>query len=148
MLVGFTTSYAINAYLHWCCEFESRSGRGVQHCDKICQWLATGRWFSPGPPVASTNKTDSHHITEILLKVALNTIKQAHKKTDPQLTNLLILSKIWCYVNCSITNVYKLTDYVDSGSPIHINLVLFHLQLCEVKMSPVPWWHCQKSCPL
>jgi hypothetical protein len=32
--------------------------------------------FSPGPPVSSTNKTDSHVITEILLKVALNTIKQ------------------------------------------------------------------------
>jgi hypothetical protein len=45
-------------------------------CDKVCQWLATGRWFSPGPPVSSTNKTDRHDITEILLKVALNTIKQ------------------------------------------------------------------------
>jgi hypothetical protein len=27
--------------------------------------------FSPGPPVSSTNKTDRHDITEILLKVAL-----------------------------------------------------------------------------
>jgi hypothetical protein len=26
--------------------------------DKVCQWLATCRWFSPGPPVSSTNKTD------------------------------------------------------------------------------------------
>ena len=43
-------------------------------CDKVCQWLAAGRWFSPGTPVSSTNKTDCHHITEILLKVALNTI--------------------------------------------------------------------------
>ena len=42
-------------------------------CDKVCQWLATGRWFSPGVPVSSTNKTDCHDITEILLKVALNT---------------------------------------------------------------------------
>jgi hypothetical protein len=39
-------------------------------CDNVFQWLATGRWFSPGPPLSSTNKT------EILLKVALNTIKQ------------------------------------------------------------------------
>jgi len=31
MVVGFTTTYAISAYHHWCCEFESRSGRGVQH---------------------------------------------------------------------------------------------------------------------
>jgi hypothetical protein len=39
----------------------------------------TGQWFSPGTPVSSTNKTDSHDIpvTEILLKVALNIITQA-----------------------------------------------------------------------
>jgi len=35
----------------------------------------TGWWFSPGPPVSSTNKTDRHDITEIVLKVALSTIK-------------------------------------------------------------------------
>ena len=40
-------------------------------CDKVCQLLATGRRFSP---VSSTNKTDCHDITEILLKVALNII--------------------------------------------------------------------------
>jgi len=38
--------------------------------------LATGWWFSPGTPVSSTNKTDRHDITEMLLKVALNTITQ------------------------------------------------------------------------
>ena len=27
-------------------------------CDKVCQWLATDQWFSSGPPVFSTNKTD------------------------------------------------------------------------------------------
>jgi len=31
MVVGFTTAYVISAYHHCCCEFESRSGRGVQH---------------------------------------------------------------------------------------------------------------------
>jgi hypothetical protein len=31
MVVGFTTTYAIGAYHHWCCEFESWSGQGVQH---------------------------------------------------------------------------------------------------------------------
>jgi hypothetical protein len=34
--------------------------------------------FPPGPPVSSTNKADRHDITEILLKVALNTIKQTN----------------------------------------------------------------------
>jgi hypothetical protein len=33
-------------------------------------------WISPGTPVSSTNNTDGHDITEILLKVALNTINQ------------------------------------------------------------------------
>ena len=36
----------------------------------------TGRWFSPGTPVYSTNKTDHHDIAELVLKVALNTINQ------------------------------------------------------------------------
>jgi hypothetical protein len=44
--------------------------------DKVFQQLATGRWFSPGPPVSSTNKTDRHDITDILLKVVLNTINR------------------------------------------------------------------------
>jgi len=49
--------------------------RCTTFCDKVCQWLATGRWFSP---VSFTNKTDCHDITDILLKVALNTIKQTN----------------------------------------------------------------------
>jgi hypothetical protein len=43
-------------------------------CDKVCQCLATGRWFSLGTLASSTNKTDRHDITEILLNVLLNTI--------------------------------------------------------------------------
>jgi len=42
--------------------------------DKVCQLLAAGRLFPPGTLVSSTNKTDRHDITEILLKVALSTI--------------------------------------------------------------------------
>ena len=41
---------------------------------KFVSGLRGGWWFSPGPPVYSTNKTDRHDITAILLKVALNTI--------------------------------------------------------------------------
>ena len=29
-------------------------------CDKVCQWLVAGRWFSLGTRVSSTNKTDRH----------------------------------------------------------------------------------------
>jgi hypothetical protein len=62
----------------------SISARCTTLCDKVCQWLATGRWFSPGPPVSPTNKTDRHDIAEIFLKVALNTIKQTNKQTNKQ----------------------------------------------------------------
>ena len=47
-------------------------------CDEVCQWLATGRWFSPGSLVSSINKTGRCDITEILLtssKVNFNTEK-------------------------------------------------------------------------
>jgi hypothetical protein len=44
------------------------------HCHKVCQWLAAGRWFSSGTQVSYTNKIDRHDITEILLKVVLDTI--------------------------------------------------------------------------
>jgi hypothetical protein len=63
-------------------EFEFPSWRGTFDttlCDKVCQWLATGRWFSKGTPVSSTKKTDRDDISEILLKVVLNTITLIHK---------------------------------------------------------------------
>ena len=41
---------------------------------KVCQWLEVGRWFSPGTPVSSTNRTNRHDIAEILMKVALSII--------------------------------------------------------------------------
>jgi hypothetical protein len=63
MVVGFTTTYAISAHHQV----------SIILYDKVCQWLATGRWFSP---ISSTNKTAHHDIVEILLKVALNNIKQ------------------------------------------------------------------------
>ena len=43
--------------------------------DKVCQWLVVGRWFSPGTYSGFLHhKTDRHDLTEILLKLALNTI--------------------------------------------------------------------------
>jgi len=77
MVVGCITTYAVSACHHWRCEFEHRSWRSVLDTtlsDKVFQWLAAGRWFFPGTPVSSTNKTDLHDITEILLKVAINNI--------------------------------------------------------------------------
>ena len=47
-------------------------------CDNVYQLLVHGRWFSPGTPASSTTKTGRHDITEILLEMALNTIKQSN----------------------------------------------------------------------
>jgi hypothetical protein len=54
--------------------------------------LATGQWLSLGTAVISTNKTDCHDITEILLKVALSSIKQTNKQTN----------NIWSTINKSL----------------------------------------------
>ena len=84
MVVGITTTCAFSAYHHKSCEFEPCSWRGMLDttlCDSLSV-TATGQWFSPGTAVSDTNKTDRHDITEILLKVALNTINlnQPHFK--------------------------------------------------------------------
>ena len=36
--------------------------------------------FTPGTPVSSTNKSDRHDISEVFLKVALNTINQSQTR--------------------------------------------------------------------
>ena len=52
-------------------------------CVKYLQYsFCLNLWFSTGTPVSSTNKTDCHDITEILLKVALNTINLTLKPTN------------------------------------------------------------------
>ena len=59
IIVGFTTTCAISAYHHFNCEFDLCSWPGVLDttlCDKVCQWLATGQWFSLGTPVSSTKQ--------------------------------------------------------------------------------------------
>ena len=51
-------------------------------CDKVCQWLVEGQMFSAGSPISTTNKTDRNDITEILLKVAFNTMIPPQKTTS------------------------------------------------------------------
>jgi hypothetical protein len=94
MVVGFTTACTISAYQHYeSCELESRSWRVVLNttlCDKVCQWLATRRWFTVDTPVSSTSNSDRHDITEILLKVVLNTITVLNGESRGATTSLNI----------------------------------------------------------
>ena len=76
MVVGFTTTCAISECHQWSCEFEYRSWWGLLDttlCDNVYLWLMAGQLLSSGIPISCTNKTDGYDITEILLKVALNT---------------------------------------------------------------------------
>ena len=50
----------------------------------------------PGTTVSSTHKTDRHEIAEILLKVALNTIKPNQAKP---LTNIIIKTQFRANMN-------------------------------------------------
>ena len=76
-------------------------------CYKVCQWFATGRWFSPGTPVSATNTTDSHEIIEILLKVALNIINQP------------TIKMVWTLLGCFNNTLFYLCIILDH--PLLIN---------------------------
>ena len=77
-------------------------------CDKVWQWLSAGLWFSP------TNKTDRHDITEILLKVTLNTMPLAltlfmHKWTYGHHFTSTIdvnISQSCCRISVVSTHIY------------------------------------------
>ena len=62
-------------------------------------WIVTGRWFS------STNKTDRQDITEILLKVALNTINQTKPNRDQ-----LSIGEVWGPINWFLFSVFGLSQ--------------------------------------
>jgi hypothetical protein len=81
-------------------------------------WLATGQWFSPGTPVSSTNKTDRHDITEILLKVSLDTITLT-------LTVSIYKSTKLTTFNHGQEVVYKLTTFIH-GQEVVYKLTTFN----------------------
>ena len=91
MVVGFVTTYAISAYHHW---------SGVNN---IMRYSLS---------VSSTNNTDRHHDrTEILLKVALNTIRQTYQN----------------FFFKRIINQEKKMDWMGAGISINKKINLRHM---------------------
>ena len=85
-------NYWIYIYLcNQCLRIRPRQGvLDTTSYDNVCQCLVVCRWVSPGTPVSSTNETDRHDVTEMLLKVVLHTIA-------------LILTLIYL-IGCSMDN--------------------------------------------
>ena len=111
-------------------------------CDKVCQWLAAGRWFSLGTLVSSTNKTDRHDIAEILLKVGLNTITLTHTFNVPwwYLKNVydflstrqiccmeVYLKYEWCTPHLGNTLTHIKTPKWTFQSIVIYNVIIFHM---------------------
>jgi hypothetical protein len=93
--------------------------RGVLNttfCNKVCQWLAAGQWFSLGTLVSVTYKTDHHDITEILLKVALK-----HHYPNPQLA--LVVS----YCKQDYLSISTCSTCILLPTRLYIYLNLFYL---------------------
>jgi hypothetical protein len=77
MWLGFTTTCATSAYHTKVVSSNLVHGEVylIQHyAIKFVSDLRRTGGFCPGTPVSSTNKTDRHDMTEILLKMALSTI--------------------------------------------------------------------------
>jgi hypothetical protein len=124
-IVWYKCSWIYNYLCNQCLSpltFETRSWRGVFHttlCDKVCQWLMTGQWFSPSTPNSSTNKTDSHIITEILLKEVLNTKTlsltqyqhQCNKKYHWASGNLKQVLSYYHKQKCKISVINNIINY-------------------------------------
>ena len=96
-------------------------------CDKICQWLATGRWVSPGPPVSLTNNTDCYNITEILLKVLLNTIKETNIKLLKWITNNLSMTHYLFHYHRHKPTVLTIYNTLLQSSSLILALFFFKL---------------------
>jgi hypothetical protein len=58
--------------------------------------------FSPGTPTSSTTKTGRHDIAEILLKVALNTIKNISQCTLMFAPENIVLQPVLFTLLCSL----------------------------------------------
>jgi hypothetical protein len=79
MVGGFTTTCAIISYHTKVVSVNPIHGEVYSIQNHVIQFVSDLRQvggFSPGTPMFSTNKTNRHDITEILLRVALSTKAQ------------------------------------------------------------------------
>jgi hypothetical protein len=68
------------------------------------------KWFSPGTPVSSTNKTNHHNIAKILLKVALSTITLTLKEKQFDMNTKLWVKVLWFNIVMGVQLTYTVSQ--------------------------------------
>jgi hypothetical protein len=103
-------------------------------CDNVCQWLATGWGFSP---VSSTDKTDCHNITEILLNHTVHPYYIVHRYILYILCKCTVFSQsliikmllVWCRdagrLNFNVWYQYRQRTISDGTYDISIAMWLY-----------------------
>jgi hypothetical protein len=95
MVVGLT-AYVISVQYHWCCEFESRSGRGVQHyVIKFVSDLRQVKWNISGPH-CQFQGIEEFEDTKGVIRIRISKKNRQHngkKKKDKQWSKNKTLSK-------------------------------------------------------
>ena len=91
----FTTTSEISAYQPLMFRVRiSIKARCTALCDKVCQWLATGRWFSTDTSISSTNKTYHHDITGNIVECDVKHHKATyHTITTTRAPEWLVISQ-------------------------------------------------------
>ena len=81
--------------IHLSLDYLALRRRGRRGRDRMAVGFTTTCAISAYHPVSSSNKTDRHDIAEILLKVALNTIKPNQtSRCEPQALDTISITKI------------------------------------------------------
>jgi hypothetical protein len=75
---------------------------------KVCRWIATGGWFSPGTPVSSTNKTDQN--------IVESGVKQPQTNKQTYCSSFSLIMILTIYVICNI--------FLDSALKLYIDVTL------------------------
>ena len=98
--------------------------RCTTSCYKVCQWLATGRWFSPGPSVSSTNKTwPPRHIWNIVESGVTHHQTNINGHGD----SVTFCGKIWYW---SVAKVWKIPEFI-----FHIGMKHYNFLYCRLLMT-------------